>query len=213
MSRTREGKEPQPDTPEESMNQTARQSVGGEINERLGSRGQTDYTPGRESRREFPRRSTSLRERGEHYSQYKGANRPQSRQAYGRYSGYDYENRGEERSRYRATTPYNRREETREDFIGRPFESQRYGRSSRFESQGRTSEYGQEPYRRSRRDFEGEGRQGRHSSGSETDRSYDYDRESTGYRMQREEYDEPYERETFGGRYGNYGQRLRAGVL
>jgi len=209
MSRTREGKDPQPEmTPEQSMNETARQSVGGEsdIDRRLSSRGQTDYTPGRESRREFPRRSTSLRERGEQSSQHRGAYRPQSRQAYGRYSGYDYENRGEERSRYRATTPYGRREETREDFIGRPLESQRYGRPSRFESQGRTSEYGQEPYRRSRRDFEA-GRQGRYSSGSETDRSYDYDRESTGYRMQREEYDEPYERETYAtNRYG-YGAR------
>lgn len=220
MSRTREGKDPQPDmTPEQDMNQTARQSVGGEINERMGSRGQTDYTPGRESRREFPRRSTSLRERGEQHpqqqqhSQQRGSYRPQSRQAYGRYSGYDYENRGEERSRYRATTPYSRREETREDFIGRPLESQRYGRPSRFESQGRTGEYGQEPYRRSRRDFESEGRQGRHSSDFETDRSYDSDSENTGYRMQREEYNEPYEREGFGNRYSNYGRGYQPGFF
>ena len=205
MSRTREGKDPQPNIqPEQETTQTAGQSSGSEINERLGTRGQTDYTPGRESRREYPRRSTSLRERGEQHSQHRGSYRPQSRQAYGRYSGYDYDNRGEERSRYRATTPYSRREETREDFIGRPFESQRYGR---------TGEYNQEPYRRSRRDFEGQGRQGRYSSDYQTDRSYDYDRENTGYRSQREEYDEPYERENFGGRYGYYGRSNEPGFF
>ncbi|HJQ69393.1 MAG TPA: CBS domain-containing protein [Blastocatellia bacterium] len=215
MSRTREGKNPQPEmTPEQSMNETARQSVGGEtdIDRQLGARGQTDYTPGRESWRDFPRRSTSRRERGEQYSQQRSAYRPQSRQAYGRYSGYDYENRGEERSRYRSTTPYNRREETREDFIGRPFESQRYGRSSGSGSQGRTGEYGQESQRRSRRDFEGEARQGRHSSDFQTDRSYDYDRENTGYRMQQQEFDEPYERET-GGRYGHVGRNYERGFF
>jgi CBS domain-containing protein len=210
MSRTREGKDLQPSVePQEGTTQTAGQTTGSEINERLGARGQTDYTPGRESRREFPRRSTSHKERGESHSQQRGSYSPQSRQSYGRYSGYDYQNRGEERSRYRATTPYSRREEMQEDFGGQSQQSGEYGRGSRYGSQGRASEHRQEPYRRSTRDFENENRYGRSSSGA--DRSYDYDRESTGFRTQREEYDEPYERETFGGRPWGYGQSYDSG--
>lgn len=191
MSRTREGKDSQPNIePQEETTQTAGQTTGSQIDERLGARGQTDYTPGRESRREFPRRSTSMKERGEGYSQQRGTYKPQSRQSYGRYSGYDYQNRGEERSRYRATTPYSRREEMQEDFGGQSQQSGEHGRSPRYGSQGRTSDYRQEPYRQSSRDYE---------------------RESTGFRAQREEYDEPYERETFGGRPGNYGQSYDPG--
>jgi CBS domain-containing protein len=225
MSRTREGKDSQPNIePQEETTQTAGQTTDSQIDERLGARGQTDYTPGRESRRDFPRRSTSLRERGEGYSQHRGAHKPQSRQNYGRYSGYDYQNRGEERSRYRATTPYARREETQEDFGGQSQQSGEYGRSSRYGSQSRTGEYRQEPYRRSNRDFDSENRYGRSSSGFGrrtsqmdedrsfgADRSHDYERESTGFRAQREEYDEPYERETFGGRPWGYGQSYDPG--
>jgi len=47
-----------------------------QFNQRVGTRGQTDYTPGRESGRDFPRRSTSLQYRNEDFRQ--SANPPQS---------------------------------------------------------------------------------------------------------------------------------------
>lgn len=203
MSRTREGKDPRPN--EESQTeteQTADQASRSQIDERLGARGQTDYTSGRESRREFPRRSTSMRERGNLYSQQE-TYRSQPRQSHGRYSRFDNENRSESQSRYRATTPYGRRGETQEDFDVRPPQSRLYDRSPRSGSYDRTGEYGGQSHRRSsHRDVEGEGR---------FDRSHDYDRESRGYRSQREEYDEPYQRETFSGQYGNYGRSYEPG--
>ena len=198
------------------MNETARQSVGGESDNEGGWALAGRLTTRRAAKAvaNSPGDQRRLEKEANNTLSKRVTYRPQSRQAYGRYSGYDYENRGEERSRYRATTPYNRREETREDFIGRPLESQRYGRSSRYESQGRTSEYGQEPYRRSGRDFEAEGRQGRYSSDFETDRSSGYDTESTtGFRMQRQEFEEPYERETYASRYGNYGRSYEPGFF
>ncbi len=189
MSRTREGKDPRQNAERQTeTSQPDDQASPSQIDERLGARGQTDYTPGRESWREFPRRSTSLRERGNLYSQQEGTHRPQPRQGHGRYSRYGYENRPETQSRYRATTPYGRRGETEEDFGARSPQSRTYDRSPRYGSQSRTGEYGGENYgRTSRRDFE-------------------YDRESRGYRSQREEYDEPYARETFSGQFGNYGR-------
>jgi CBS domain-containing protein len=48
------------------------------FNQRVGGPGQTDYTPGRESARDFPRRSASLRYRNEEYRQ--SANLPPSSQ-------------------------------------------------------------------------------------------------------------------------------------
>jgi CBS domain-containing protein len=220
MSRTREGKDPRQNA--ESQNETAQtadQTSRSQIDERLGARGQTDYTSGRESRRDFPRRSTSMRQRSDLYSQQRETYRPQSRQSYGRYSRDDFENRPETRSRYRATTPYGRRGETEEDFGPQSPQSRLYDRSPRY---GRTGEYGGGSYgRSSRRDFEGEGRFGRSSSRRSTnledersfgvDRPYDYDRENTGYRSQREEYDEPYQRETFSGQSGNYGRSYEPG--
>ena len=204
MSRTREGKEPRQDLESQSdAAQTTDQASRSQIDERLGARGQTDYTGGRESRRDFPRRSTSRRERANLYSQQGETYRSQPIQSQGRYSRGSYENRPEMQSRYRATTPYGRRGETQEDFDVRSSQQRLYERSPRHSSYGRTSEYGRESSGRpSRRDFESEGR---------FDRSSDYDRENRGFRSQREEYDEPYQRETFSGQYGNYGRSYEPG--
>ena len=203
MSRTREGKEPRPNVePQNDPAQPADQASHNQIDERMGARGQTDYTPGRESWRDFPRRSTSMRERDNLNSQ-QGTYRQQPRQGQGRYGRGEFENRPDTQSRYRATTPYGRRGETQEDFDVRSPQSRTYDRSPRFGSYGRTGEYGRERYgRSSRRDFENEGR---------FDRSHDYDRESRGFRSQREEYDEPFQRETFSGQFGNYGRSYEPG--
>src|SRR5215216_1761685 len=68
------------------------------LDERLGARGQTDYTGGRESHREFPRRSTSTRGRQE--------TRPDNPDSYSsqrqdRSAASDYESRGVTGTRYR----------------------------------------------------------------------------------------------------------------
>ena len=203
MSRTREGKEPRPNVESQTeTSQTTDQASGNQIDERMGARGQTDYTPGRESWRDFPRRSTSRRERADLYSQQE-TYRPQPRQGQGRYRRPDFENRTEPQSRYRATTPYGRRGEMQEDFDVRSQQSRQYDRGPRYGSYGRTGDYGRQGYRRSsRQDIEGEGR---------FDRSYDYDRENRGFRSQREEYDEPFQRETFSGQYGNYSRSYEPG--
>src|SRR5215213_3939354 len=77
------------------------------LDERLGARGQTDYTGGRESYRDFPRRSMSARGRE--------TASPESRDLYGssrpvsnRRAGSEYENRDMAANRYRSreASPY-----------------------------------------------------------------------------------------------------------
>jgi CBS domain-containing protein len=93
---------------EREQNKTARQQntestfdqQSQSINQRVGAQGQTDYTPGRESARDFPRRSTSLQYRNQEYRQ--SANLPPRRVA-------------DNRQRYQQENAYERRNLRNED--------------------------------------------------------------------------------------------------
>jgi CBS domain-containing protein len=192
------------------------------LDERLGARGQTDYTGGRESYRDFPRKSTSTRGRETTSSESRDLY-GSSRYGSSRQTGYDYENRNIGGSRYRGreSSPYGSRGQQREgtgdtqsrDFTNRAGSSER----SRYGSYGRTG--GSESYNRSGMGrTEGEGRYGRHSyedlrSGradhedfgrsSERYRSSerDYNRGGAGYGSERSSYGDTYNREALSGRY------------
>jgi len=71
------------------------------LDERLGAKGQTDYTAGRESWREYPKRSTSLRARTD--------TDVESRDLYDSSSRRDYETRGRSRNVNRYEGPYSAR--------------------------------------------------------------------------------------------------------
>ena len=59
MSRSKEGMDREKNAA--TSDQSEEPSKSNYLDERLGAKGQTDYTAGRESWREYPRRSTSLR--------------------------------------------------------------------------------------------------------------------------------------------------------
>src|SRR3954462_13672966 len=110
MSRSKEGLNKgenlnrQQQTNEPTENQT-------NLDERLGARGQTDYTGGRESYREFPRRSTSNR-RGEERSYQPREDQETGR--YGRRTFNDYDQQSAARYRSKESSPYGTRGELRE---------------------------------------------------------------------------------------------------
>ena len=146
----------------------------GYLDERLGAQGQTDYTEGRESWREYPRRSTSLRGRNE--------TRSESRDL------YDSGSRGGS-----GTRGYSDRAQ------GGYGSASRYDRENRYEgeSYGRYGQHNYDDLRYGRADHEDLPRnQGRYRA---NERGYDYGRDN--YRLERREYDEPQNRETLGGRY------------
>lgn len=91
------------------------------FNQRVGAQGQTDYTPGRESARDFPRRSTALQHRNEAFRQ--SANQPLSSE----HRTADY------RRRYEQTNPYGRRGQQNEDTGDFYSRSIREGRRSELE--------------------------------------------------------------------------------
>ncbi|HXG93060.1 MAG TPA: CBS domain-containing protein [Blastocatellia bacterium] len=128
------------------------------LNERLGARGQTDYTSGRESYRDFPRRSTSLRARDELDYQ-------------SRYSE-PYRTERASRNLRRATEPdyrYSQRERAdydREGRYGAYEDERRYGRTPYSELTGRGR------YRAAERDYDYD---------RERYRDYDYDRYADPY--------------------------------
>ena len=226
MSRSKEGfqNDENMDSTQQTNEATRNRS---NLDERLGARGQTDYTGGRESYRDFPRRSTSARGAEATSSQpsdlYRSSRYGSSRQA-----GSEYENRSAAGSRYRSreSSPYGTRGELREgtgdaysrDMTTRTGSSER----GRYGSYGRTG--GSEGYNRSGmgRD-EGEGRYGRHSYedlrsgradhediGRSSERyrqnDRDYDRSGSGYGAERGSYGGSYNREALSGRY-DYNER------
>jgi CBS domain-containing protein len=195
------------------------------LDERLGARGQTDYTGGRESYHEFPRKSTSARGRQE--------TRPDNPDSYasGRYgtsAASDPESRGVTSTRYRnrGAGSYGTRSEWREgtgdayarDYTNRsrsiegnrqatydrargPETSNRYP-TGRYEDEGRFGRHSYEDLRSGRADHEDFSRSsGRYRSGER-----DYDRRSTGTSYERGSYGDPYNREALSGR-SDYAER------
>jgi CBS domain-containing protein len=111
---------------------------GDSFNQRVGAQGQTDYTPGRESARDFPRRSTSLQQRGEAYRQ--SANLPSS----------SAQRTSDNRSRYEQPNAYGRHRQQSEDtgdFYSRSIREGREGRRGDFEGSRRNDETGGERFR------------------------------------------------------------------
>jgi CBS domain-containing protein len=201
MSRSKEGFQS-----DENLNNTQQTNETSQnrtnLDERLGARGQTDYTSGRESYREFPRRSTSNK-RGEERSN-EGRNL-QGSSRYGRRISNDYENRGAARYRGREASPYGTRGELREgtgdvyprDLTSRTGSSDRsrYG-TSRYEDEGRYGRHSYGDLRSGRADHEDFGR----TSGRYRPNERDYDRGSD-FTSERSSYGEPYNREALSGRY------------
>lgn len=222
MSRSKEGIDSNEEPNQQTTEPTSTKPQTGTLNERLGAHGQTDYTPGRESSREFPRRTTSARERSERFTPQQGVTEPRYGNRYGR-AGTSYENRGESGSRYRQSENlYGTRRGYRggdEDFYSSDYADRgSYGRGSRYSSSGRTGE-SQTDY--SRRYGSGSENRGQYNRGSYRDhteqqrhaperhrgvseRAFDPVRENKDYYTERDDYSDQYNRETLSGRSGSY---------
>jgi CBS domain-containing protein len=158
MSRSKEGRE---NTAPQSGQQRESQTTGATFDERVGARGQTDYTAGRESYRDFPRRSTSLRGRADSdnqsrnlYNESQGA----SRRGEGRHSGrgrWDEEragrsqrergNRPSEGAGFEQRGRYENRYETERRYGRTPYD-ELTGRADRYRENER--DFGSDPYNR-----------------------------------------------------------------
>jgi len=193
MSRSKEGFDNEKN--EAASRQTDDPSKSRYLDERLGAEGQTDYTAGRESWSEYPRRSTSLRGRSE--------NRSQSRDTNDSSSQSDYGVRGRANRFSPNSSSYKMREESNRYSSDR--ERGSYGRANPYDRQ---NQYNAEGYGESGRHSYNDLRYGRADHEDLPDmqtryraaeRNYDYDRDN--YRAERREYDTPYGRENLSGRY------------
>jgi CBS domain-containing protein len=130
---------------EREQNKTARQQnsestdnqQNQSFNQRVGAHGQTDYTPGRESARDFPRRSTSLQYRNEEYRQ--SANLPPASQR----RALDSRQRQQQTNAYEPRQPRN---EDSGDFYSRSISEGRrrdLQRPRQQDEQGYRQNYGQ----------------------------------------------------------------------
>jgi CBS domain-containing protein len=204
MSRSKEGFES-----DENLNSTQQANEPTQnrtnLDDRLGARGQTDYTGGRESYREFPAKSRSTKKEGSSQSRdLHGSSR------YGRRGGLDYESRGATSTSYRnrESSPYGTRGESRQGTgsydrsrygsQNRAGGSEAYNRSgaSRYEDEGRYGRHSYDDLRSGRADHEDFGR----TSGRYRTNERDYDR-GADFGSQRGSYGDPYNREALSGRY------------
>jgi CBS domain-containing protein len=187
MSRTREGrdKEPQPGAQSEPI-----QTTGAPATDRTQTRGQSNYAAGRESRREFPRRSTSMRGRAETTAESRDLYGTGSQGGYSKQSDFSRRQSMEGRTRYTGPGPYGTRGELREgsgDVYPRDIEDRLRDRGSR--------------YRGSRTDDRERSDRSSYPSGR-TSRGLAYDREARGFETERESYDEPWESQPQSSRHG-----------
>ena len=192
MSRSKEGMDKEKNAA--TSRQADEPSRSDYLDERLGAKGQTDYTAGRESWREYPKRSTSLRARTD--------TDIESRDLYDSSLRRDYENRSGARNVNRYESPYSARNESRGSYPDYPRGAGRYGRYDRerqqeSQEQGRYGRHTYDDLRYGRADHEDFPRSQDRYRASE--RGYDYDRND--YRTERREYDEPYSRQSLSGRY------------
>lgn len=199
MSRSKEGikKDENLNTSQQGIEPTPNQT---NLDERLGAQGQTDYTGGRESYREFPKRSTSNR-RDENSYEARGY---QETPRYGRRTRYDYDDRSGARYRSTESSPYGTRGELREgtgdvyprDLANRAgtYDRTRFG-TSRYEGEGRYGRHSYDDLRSGRADHEDFER----TPGRYRPNERDYDR--TEYVSEGGSYGDPYNREALSGRY------------
>src|ERR1044071_6585747 len=102
MSRSKEGMDNEKNA---ATSRQAEPSRSDYLDERLGAKGQNEYTAGRESWREYPKRSTSLRARTD--------TDIESRDLYDSSSRRDYETRSRTRNVNRYESPNSVRNESR----------------------------------------------------------------------------------------------------
>jgi CBS domain-containing protein len=192
MSRSKEGVDKQKNAA--TSGQAEEPSKSNYLDERLGAKGQTDYTAGRESWREYPRRSTSSRGRSE--------TDMESRNFYDSPSRGDYGERGGVSSGNRYASPYRAGESGSSYYNRSRGEYDRAGRSGQFDREERYGRHSYDDLRYGRADHEDFPRsQGRYRA---NERSSGYDRDDyrrDDYRMERGGYDEGYNREALSGRY------------
>jgi CBS domain-containing protein len=207
MSRSKEGIQGnQPGDTTKQANEPSQNRTN--LDERLGARGQTDYTGGRESYRDFPQRSRSTRGRERASSE--------TRDPYGS-TRYGSTRRGESESENRnvAGSRYRNRETSRYGNRGESREQSRFGsygrggsESNRGYGEDRSQDersYGRHSYedlRSGRADHEDIGRSSERYRADERD----YNQGRTGYPAERGSYGAPYNREALSGRY-DYNER------
>lgn len=176
------------------------------LDRRLGAKGQTDYTPGRESSREFPRRSTSMRGRHENEQGGRAQTRPEYGQRVRNLYENDYRGEGRYEGRYGRTEGYGNRGTNREDMGDVYSRSMEEPVSQR--GQGTTgNRYGSYAQREAGR--EGYGRYGdrdEYRSRENYQSSYqdEPDRYGRGVRANRELGYSTFDRDNRSERYGNY---------
>jgi CBS domain-containing protein len=189
MSRSKEGMDKEKNA--SASRQTEDSSRPDYLDERLGAKGQTDYTAGRESWREFPRRSTS--KRGGTGTDI------QARDLYDSSQRRDYETRGETQTGNRPNRVRNESRGYYPDYTRGAGRQGRYDRENQFELQDyeRSGRHTYDDLRYNRADHEDFPRsQGRYRA---NERGHDQDRPD--YRQERREYDEPNSRQSLSGRY------------
>jgi CBS domain-containing protein len=192
MSRSKEGR-----TRDENVQPTGQggADTGRNLDEQLGAKGQTDYSSGRESWNEFPRRTRSRREQAENIDERQYTSGQIRPTGYTR-TGY----RGGEQSGRYGSEAYDRMR-GRYGFEG-------HGRHGYTEGHGRHTYSDLRSGRADHEDFDETRGRGRYRG---YERENDYDRERT-YRSERSMYDQPYGRESFSGQYGDYDRGFDPGT-
>ncbi len=164
-----------------------------QFNQRVGARGQTQYRQGRESARDFPRRSTSQQSRNEGFRQ--SANLPQSsnrldtdsRSRYAQTGGS--ENRGFRREETGDFSSHNIGQRTRSDFERNRQNDEQSGRQS-YGNQGNVRQTNQSEYDRSSSNYGSQSeRQTRPYRNEEGQNRSAYNQESYDSRSTPEDYD------------------------
>ncbi len=181
MSRSKEGR-----TGDENIQPTAQRpaNAGTNLDEQLGAKGQTDYTSGRESWNEFPRRTRSRRGQAENLDERD-------------YSSGQIRPTGYTRTGYRGGQQYSRYGSEAYDRMRGRYDAEGQGRHSYSDLQSGRADH--EDFSETRGRYRGH------------ERENDYDRERS-YRNERDMYNEPYGRETYSGQFGAYDRGFEPGM-
>jgi len=188
MSKSKEGMDKENNVAASRQTQQPRRS--GDLDDRLGAQGQTDYTAGRESWSEYPRRSTSFRRDESDRS---------SQNRYDLTSRRDYRARNRADWRERNASPYETRHDSSRYYADRP-----RSRANRYDQIDRVDAY----------DLQDDEQYGRHSYNDlrygradhedlprSQDRYRANERAYNDYGAERTPYDDPYNRVPLSSRY------------
>lgn len=221
MSRSKEGKDIQ--RQDRQITEPSQSDIAGTRQSQTPER--DNYRWGRESRREFPRRSTSRSEplvnetsqQNRSYDYQRDEAEEARRNRMNRYSQQNYENRSPVRD-------YGRDYDERDSRRGSSYRTrdQGYGRQTRFTAPseyGYSERYDRTPYRQDERssDYQDQHQRGNYARTTDYSDRYEteqpvhrrtYDRTDSTYRDNRALYNEPYYRDTYIGRPEEYGPEI-----